>query len=279
MDELKLSREVERKLGFKLWISLTHQWADNSPRTIVATHTQPAHSQADPGSGWTPASHTSVWTSAPVQPQPCSLWAQLTHQQTNTSFGNPRPCSQMYQELAPPTSDSTPALGPLDPEARHQEMALPASGLAQAPGPGGRHQPWDLLNPTPPTGEPGSDRTPWGSSPAALWPKSLTSSQQSLHKAEPSNQSDQGPANPTRLPKVVTHHNRRTHAVHLRGTLRAYTSGDKKKICCWDTQDIFCKKAISPRQGNIIRYNTWKQILIHEIKNGKLGKNEAIAEY
>ena len=138
MDQLKLSREVERKLGSKLWISLPHQWADDSSRTTVATHTQPAHSQADPGTGWTPASHTSVWTSAPVQPHPCSLWAQLTHQQTNTSFGNPRPCSQMYQELAPPTSDLIPALGPLDPEARHQEMALPASGLAQAPGPGGQ---------------------------------------------------------------------------------------------------------------------------------------------
>ena len=97
--------------------SLTHQWADASCNKTVAL--EPVD-QALPVAG---------------QTLPCDLLGSgPVHQQANISFKIPESRSQLFQEPALPTSDLTPALGPLCSATRPQDMVLPASRLTLAPG-------------------------------------------------------------------------------------------------------------------------------------------------
>ena len=75
------------------------------------------------------ASPETPWASKPASTEPAPLTSRLT--QGLRHFG---PCSQLCQELAPPTSVPIPALEPLDPADRFQNLALSPSGPEPAPG-------------------------------------------------------------------------------------------------------------------------------------------------
>ena len=57
---------------------------------------------------------------------------------------------------------------------------------------------------------------------------------QPMQEAGSGNQSVQGPAMLTGIPRVVTpHHNRRTHIAHIGCIPEAYRSGEQKGVCSW----------------------------------------------
>lgn len=58
------------------------------------------------------------------------------HWRANKISGNPRPHTQLCQDLPLSTNDLTPALGSLGPAARLQYLALAASSLTLTSGPG-----------------------------------------------------------------------------------------------------------------------------------------------
>ena len=135
--------------------SSTHRWAGTSPRILRA----PALRYRKPALASGQASPTRGQTLHARKPQSHSLQNQPAHQQARSYLGTSwasilptsRPIqalgqpghhhSHLYQELlTPTTSDLTPALGPLSPATRLQDLALPASSLALTPRPGFAHQ-------------------------------------------------------------------------------------------------------------------------------------------
>ena len=93
---------------------------------------------------WVPDLPTDRSTPALGQVEPLSQpywdWALLISRPTRISV-HPRSCSQLCQELAPPTSSPTPALRPLG-------SAVRDSGTWSYL-PVGQHQPWDTLRSSP----------------------------------------------------------------------------------------------------------------------------------
>ena len=128
--------------------------------------------------------------------------------------------------------------GNLGPAARLQDLSLTISGPALAQEPGFTHQgagttPKSSQTSILPTSEPSL-------APGALGFQSQlpcdqappTSGQQPLHKAQPDNQLDQGSATPTRPPTTVSPPQQKDTYGLYRDTHRAFSSGDKKGMCC-----------------------------------------------
>ena len=133
-----------------------------------------------------------------------------------------RSCSQPCQEQSPHTSRQT-----IDPEPQpcnhpREKLAPPTSGPALAQGP-----------------------TTQGSAARSLiiqlYPPVVSSlcTKQGLA----TNQTKGKLCLPDH-PQLSAHQNRGTHTAHIVATTGAYSSGDQRKVCCWDALNVSYKRPL-----------------------------------
>lgn len=230
----------------RLRISLIHQWADTSPKTMTALQTtHPTHLSEGQHKGLvSPAPHASRSTQA------------SGHQEPRASRVRNQPHIQAIPYVPlwltsgiPGSYRPTPGLA----SASQWNKTCPRTWLRIL---GSVLESWSVLGSLkawlcPPVNQ----HYPWNASAFhnqplhdSAWP---TSDWQPLHRVATGNQPDQPDQGQPRLPSCPhqsAHHNNRNNTAHIGVTPEAYSSSDEREVCCWDTLDVSYKRPFLQNQ-------------------------------
>lgn len=142
--------------------------------------------------------------------------------------------------LHPPAAGTSPAWGLLDPNLADQ---------------------WASTSP----------RTPRVPQPDTAWPSPRNKQPVASAEVRACNQLSQGPIKLTRLPVPVSLPHK-DHTASSVGIPRAYSSGDERGVCCWDTQSIYNHFSKVRKCTQPTRYI--KNIMENEVTEENIPKEE-----